>query len=142
VIAVSLAEALEGAAAGPVLAEPLPGERAALNLFQDAPHLGAGFLRDDARAPGVVPVFGRVADGVAHELQAAPVHQVDDQLELVETLEVGHLRPIPRLGEGLESGLHQRGDAAAEDRLLAEQISLGFLTERGLDHSGPGTPDA
>ena len=53
---------------------------------------------DDPRAARVVAVLGRVGDRVAHPGQALLVHQVDDQLELVQALEVRHLagRSPPR----------------------------------------------
>ena len=60
-------------------------------------------LVDDPRPADVVAVLGRVADAEAHEVEAAAVHQVDDQLELVHRLEVGEL--------GLVAGLDQRLEA-------------------------------
>ena len=56
-----------------------------------------GLLGDDARAGGVVAALGRVADRVAHVVQAAAVHQVDDQLQLVQALEVRDLGLIAGL---------------------------------------------
>ena len=47
------------------------------------------------------------------------MHQVDDQLELVQALEVGHLRVIAGIDERLKAGLDQLGGAAAEHGLLA-----------------------
>ena len=41
--------------------DPFFGERAVLDFFEDALHLLFGFFGDDARAAGVVAVFGRVA---------------------------------------------------------------------------------
>ena len=93
------------------------------------------------RGPRVVAVLGGVGDGVAHPGDAALVHQVDDQLELVQALEVGDLRGVAGLGQHLEAGLHQRGGAAAEHRLLAEEVGLGLLGEGGLDDAGPGAAD-
>jgi len=40
----------------------------------------------------------------------------------VEALEVGDLRLVARLDQSLEARLDQRGRAAAEDRLLAEDV--------------------
>ena len=59
---------------------------------------------------------------VAHALDAARVHQIDDQLDLVQTFEVGHLGRVTGFHQRLEAGLHERGESAAEHRLLAEQI--------------------
>ena len=46
---------------------------------------------DDARAGHVVAVLGGVADRVAHVAEAAAVHEVDDELQLVQALEVRDL---------------------------------------------------
>ena len=118
------------------LVDPAPGERPVLDLRQDPLHLGAGLLVDDAGAGHVVAVFGRVADRVAHVRQAALVHEVDDELELVHRLEVGELGLVAGLDERLEAGPHEGGGAAAEHGLLAEQVGLRLLGERRLEDSG------
>ena len=100
-----------------------------------------GRPRDDPRARDVVAVLGGVADAEAHEVQAAAVHQVDDQLELVHRLEVGELGLVAGLDERLERHLDQGRDAAAQERLLAEQVGLGLLLERRLEDAGPGRAD-
>ena len=81
----------------------------------------------------VVAVLGGVADAEAHEVEPAAVHEVDDELELVHRLEVRELRLVAGLDERLEGGLDQRRDAAAQERLLAEQVGLGLLLERRLE---------
>src|SRR5215218_116728 len=124
-----------------VLVDPLAGERAGLDLGEDAGHLRPGRVADHPRAAGVVAVLRRVGHRVAHPGQAALVHQVDDQLQLVEALEVGDLRLVAGLDQGLEAGLDQRGAAAAEHRLLAEQVGLGLLLEGGHQRPGAGAAD-
>src|SRR5262249_55499552 len=57
-------------------------------------------------------------------------------------LEVSDLRLIAGLHERLETGLDERADTAAQHRLLAEQIGLGFLLERRLDDAGARDADA
>ncbi len=69
-------------------------------------------------------------------------HKVDNQLHLMDTLKIGALGLVPGLDQRVESGLHQGGDAAAEDALLAEQVCLGLLLEGGLKHAGAGAADA
>ena len=91
---------------------------------------------------GVIAELGRVGDAVAHVVQPALVDQVDDQLHLVDALEVGHFGLIAGLDERLETGLHQRADAAAEHGLLAEKIGLGLFGDRRLDDAGAGAADA
>ena len=101
--------------------------------FENPLHLGLGFGGDDPRAAGVVAVFGRVRHAVAHVGEAALVEQVDDQLQLVHALEVGHLGLVARFDQRLEAGLHQRARAAAEDGLFAEQVGFGFFGDRGVE---------
>ena len=55
----------------------------------------------------------------------------------MQALVVGDLRLVAGLDERLEAELDQLRDTAAEHGLLAEQVGLGLLGERGLDH-----PDA
>jgi hypothetical protein len=59
----------------------------------------------------------------------------------VQALEVRHLGLVAGLDERLEPGLHQRGEAAAQHGLLAEQVGLGLLGEGGLDDAGAGAAD-
>ena len=70
---------------------------------------------------------------MAHPLDAVLVHEVDDQLELVQALEVGEARVIPGLDERLEAGLDELSGTATEDGLLAEEVGLGLVLEGGLD---------
>ena len=134
------ARRLEAGLAGVALVDPVAGEAAGLNIGQDAPHLGPGLLGDDPRAAGVVAVFGGVGDRVAHVGHAPLVHQVDDQLDLVEALEIGHFGRVAGFDQGVERRGDQRAQAAAEHDLLAEQIGLALLPERRLD--GPGAAAA
>src|SRR5579864_7562247 len=118
-----------------ILIEPFLGEAAVLDLRQHLSHLLANVVVDHPRPGDVVPVLRGVGDRVAHEAETAAVHQVDDQLHLVEHLEVGDLGLIAGLDEGFEPGLDQRADPAAEHGLLAEEIGLGLFLERGLHDS-------
>ena len=101
----------------------------------------ADALVDDPRAAHVVAVLGGVADAEAHEVEAAAVHQVDDELELVHRLEVRELGLVAGLDERLEGHLDQRRRAAAQDGLLAEQVGLGLLLERRLEDAGAGVAE-
>src|SRR5438552_15725341 len=133
-----LAQRLEPSAPAAALGDPLAREAAGLDVGEDALHRRANFRRYDLGASGVVAVLCGVADRIPHELHAAAIHQVHDQLELVHALEVGDLRRVSGSREGLEPGLDQRGDAAAQDRLLAEQIGLRLLAARPLEPARPG----
>ena len=92
-------------------------------------HRGAGLVGDHARAARVVAVLGGVRDRVAHVGEPALVDQVDDQLDLVQALEIGHLGRVAGLDQGVVAGLDQGAQAAAQHHLLAEQIGLALLAE-------------
>ena len=96
----------------------------------------------DALAAREVAVLGGVGDGVAHARDALLVHQVDDQLELVQALEVGQSRVVAALDQRLVAGAHELRHPAAEHRLLAEQVGLRLVLEGGLDHAGARAADA
>src|SRR5712664_1111152 len=98
------------------------GEAAVLDLAQDLTHALAHVGVDDARTGNVVAVLRGVRDRVAHETETAAVHEVDDELQLVEDLEVRELGLVAGLDQGLEAGLDQRADTAAKHRLLAEEV--------------------
>ncbi|SCJ47210.1 Uncharacterised protein [uncultured Blautia sp.] len=101
------------ASVGVHLRQEFGGEGTVLDLLEDLPHLLAGVLGNQAAAGAVVAVLSGVGDGVAHLAEAALVDEVDDELHLVAGLEVGHLRLVAGLHQGLEAGLDQAADAAA-----------------------------
>ena len=97
---------------------------------------------DDPLAAREVAVLGRVGDRVAHAGDPLLVHQVDDQLELVQALEVRQLGVVAGVDQRLVAGAHELGHAAAEHGLLAEEVGLGLVLERRLDHAAAGAADA
>src|SRR5450756_3160579 len=131
-----------GPAARVVLLDPHAGPGPILDLLEDLLHVLPNVGVYNLWTGGVVAHLGRVAHGVAHHLEAAPIDQVHDQLHLVETLEVGGFRSVAGFHQGVEAGLDQFGDAAAQHRLLAEEVGLRLLTEGGLQDAGPGAADA
>ena len=80
----------------------------ALDLREDLLHLRLRLVGDDARAAGHVAVLGGVGDRVAHAGDALLVHEVDDELHLVQALEVRRLGLVAGLDERLEPGPHER----------------------------------
>ena len=60
----------------------------------------------------------------------------------MQHFEVCKLRLVTSLDQCLKASLDQRGGAAAEDGLLAEEVGLGLFGEGGLEHSGAGAADA
>ena len=95
-------------------------------------------IGDDARSTGDVAVLGRVGDRVAHAGDAVLVHEVDDELHLVQALEVRRLGLVAGLDQRLEAGLDEGRQPATQHDLLAEQVGLGLLVERGRQHAGAG----
>ena len=59
----------------------------------------------------------------------------------MKAFEIGHFRSVAGLGQGLEAGHDEVGQAAAQHRLLAEQVCLAFLLEGRLDHAGAAAAD-
>ena len=59
----------------------------------------------------------------------------------MQALEVGDLGLVAGIDEGLETGLHQLGAAAAKHGLFAEQSGIGLFLEVGLEHAGAGATD-
>ena len=115
---------------------------AILNLAEDRLHRLAALGVDDARTGDVVAPLRRIGDGVAHVRQAAAIDEIDDELELVQHFEVRALRLIARFDQRFVARLDERADAAAQHRLLAEEIGFGLFLERGLQHSGARAADA
>ena len=140
-IGAGLAQCVEVGPTRLALGDPLIGELAGGDLLEDLLHLGLGGRGDDAGSAGHIAVLGGVGDRVPHAGDALLVHEIHDELHLMEAREVGHLRLVAGLGERLETSLHERRDAAAEHGLLAEEIGLGLLGEGGLDDSGAGSTD-
>src|ERR1700730_19466554 len=119
-----------------VFLDPLLSEAAIDDLGENLLHFLACFGGDDPLASGVVALFGGVAHGIAHVAETPLIDEIDDKLQLVEALEISHLRLISGVYEGLPASLDQFTDAAAEDRLLAEQVGFGFFSECRFEDAG------
>ena len=102
----------------------------------------AHVLVDHDAGPRVAPYSAVSEIESRMSAEAALVDQVDDQLHLVHALVVGDLGLVAGLDERLEAELDQPRDAAAEHGLLAEEVALGLLRERRLDHPGAAAPIA
>src|SRR5437588_1998690 len=124
-----------------VLEHELLGVLTVLDAMQRLLHARSHARVDDLRPGDVFAVFGVVRDRVVHRADAALVHEVDDELELVQALEVRHFRRVARLDQRVEARLDQLDTAAAEYRLLAEEVGLGLFLERGLDDAGLAAAD-
>ena len=115
---------------------------AVLDALQGVAHGSTGLGVDHLRTGYVLTVFGIVGDGVVHVGDAAFVHQVDDQLQLVQALEVGHFRRVTGFDQGFETGLDQLDATTAENGLLTEQVGFGLVLEGGFDDTGTTAADA
>ena len=113
--------------------DPLAGELARLDVGEDALHLRPDVVVDDPLPARVVAELGGVRDRVAHAGEPVLVHEIDDELQLVQALVVRDLRRVARIDQRLEAGPDELRRAAAEDGLLAEEIGLGLLLERRLE---------
>src|SRR5258708_11635884 len=133
--------AVEPRTPGGVLLDPSARVPPAADVLEHVLHFLARLLGHDARSTRVVAVFRGIAHRVAHVVEAALINQIDDELQLVETLEIRDLRLIARLHQRLEAGLDERAHAAAQHRLLAEQVRFRFLGERRLDDAGSSDAD-
>src|SRR3546814_18894206 len=60
----------------------------------------------------------------------------------MQAFEIGHFGRVPCLDQRFESGLDQMGDAAAQHRLLAEQVGLALFLEICLDNAAAATAHA
>jgi hypothetical protein len=88
---------------------------------------------NNPRPRNVVAILGRVRNAPPHLGNAAFIHQVDNQLELVQALEVGDLWLIASLRERLKTRCNQCCNTTTEHRLLTEQVGLGLFGEGRLD---------
>ena len=66
-------------------------------------HGGTGLIGNHARAGDVFAIFSVVGNRVVHVGNAAFVHEINDQLEFVQALEVGHFRGITGFDQGFET---------------------------------------
>ncbi len=76
-----------------------------------------------------------------HFLQSALVQQIHNQLHLVHTLEVGDLRLVAGLDQGLETAHDKLGKPATEHGLLAKEVGFRFFPEARGENAGPCTPN-
>src|SRR5574341_146803 len=114
---------------------------AALDVLQRRPHGGAARLVDHFRAGDILAVLGVVRDRVVHVGDAAFIHEIDDELQLVQALEIRHLRSVAGFHQRLEAGLHEFHAAAAKHRLFAEEIGFGLVFKGGFDDAGAAAAD-
>src|SRR5579875_227542 len=141
VVAVALIQSAEDRSSGSVLQNPLSCELPALNLLENLAHGSAHMVVNKARPARHISVLGCVGNGVAHSGDPGLIHEVYDELQLVQTLEVGDFRLIAGLHKRLKAGFHQGRGTSAQHRLLAKQIGFGLLFKGRLDNAGARSSD-
>src|SRR5690606_33466322 len=94
------------------------------------------------RPDGHVAPFGGFGYREAHPGETLLVHEIDDELQLVEALEVGHFRLVTGFHQHFEARLHEGGSATAKHALLTEEVGHGFLAEVGFENTCTGAADA
>src|SRR6185295_8485561 len=80
---------LEARRTGGDLGDPRLGERAAADVAEQTLHGRARLGADHLIARDVVAPLRGIRHRIPHVVEPAAIHQIDDQLELVQTLEVG-----------------------------------------------------
>src|SRR5690606_14094000 len=109
------------------------------NVGENGLHVLLDTRIDDPRARNVIAVLGGVGHRPALLGDATLPHEIDDQLELVQHLEVGDLRLVASLNERLETVLDELRRSTAQHGMLAEQDSLSLFSERRLNNAGAST---
>ena len=112
-----------------------------LDALQGIAHSFAGLLVDDLRTSHVLTILRVVGDGVVHVGNTALVHQVNNQLQLVQTLEVRHFRLVTGIHECFEGRLYQLNGTTTENSLLTKQIGFSLILEGGFDDAGAAATD-
>ena len=120
-----------------ILLDEVAREATRLDVGQHLLHARLDALIDHPRPALEISVLSGVRHRIAHVRDAALVDQVDDELDLVDALEVRHLRRVAGLHQSLVAGHHERGQPPAQHGLLAEEIGLGLLLKVRLDDASP-----
>src|SRR5438105_3863766 len=124
-----------------VFADPTFRKFPRLDLFQSALHFLFYGAINNRRSDRDVTPLGGLRNRKPHSGYSRFIHQVDNQLEFVQALEIGHFWLITCLDERFEAVLDQRGQSATQNRLLTKQICLGFFLERCLEYTGSSGAD-
>ena len=116
-----------------VFLDPAPGEFAGLNVLQGRLHSLLDPGVNDLGADAHVAPLGRFGDGEPHAADAGFVHQIHDQLQLVQAFKIGHFRLVTGFDQRFKTGHDQGRGPAAQHGLFAEKVRFGLFLEAGLD---------
>ena len=120
-----------------VFGQPFPRKVAVLHVGENLLHFRSRLLGYHPPPARQVAKLRSIRNRRAHVGNAALVDQIDDQLDLVQTLEISDLGLVASLDERIKPRADQLGQPAAQHHLLAEQVGLGLLAEGRLNDSGP-----
>src|SRR5690554_2571017 len=91
-----------------------------LNSLKRIAHSFARLFVDDFWAGHILTILCVVRDGVIHVRDTAFVHQVYNQLELVQTLKVRHFWRIARFSQRFKTCFYQLDSTTTKNSLLTE----------------------
>src|SRR6218665_887258 len=117
------------------------GERTVLNIRQYRLHVFFHTRVDNAWTRDVVTVLRGVRARPALLGDPSLPHEVNNELEFVQHLEVRNLGLVSRLGQRLEPVLNELRNTATEHRLLTEQVGFGLFCEGRLNATGAESTD-
>lgn len=123
------------------LGNPILGELAGLDVLEGGLHPLLDGSIDNLGPDYNITILGGLGDGETHAANSRLVDHVNDELQLVEHFEIGHLGLVSGLDESLESGLNKCRGTAAKHGLLAEEIGLGLFLEAGFENTAAGSAD-
>ena len=133
-----LADLVEVLAPRLELSYPFLGELTTLNGLELPAHPVLDRLVDDLRSHRHIAILGSLGDGESHSRNSTLIHEINNELQLMETFEVGHLRRVARFYEDLVTCLHKSGGPPTENALLPKKIGHCFLAEVGFEHTRTG----
>src|SRR5699024_5583281 len=99
-----------------VFKNPAFGEFAALDFRKHLFHARFCFVIDYTRSGNEIPPLRCIRDGVAHVFHAAFIHEVHDELHLMETFEISDFRLVTCICKCFKPGFDKACESAAEYR--------------------------
>src|SRR6266542_5740725 len=106
------------------------------NVAQRGSHVLLHCLIDNLWTDGQFAPFGGIRNQSAHSGESCLMDKINNELEFVQTFEIGELGRIASANKGVEAGTNERARAAAEHGLLAKQIGLSLLAKSRFEYTG------
>src|SRR5438034_8503660 len=112
------------------------------NVAQRGSHVLSYCLIDNLWTNGQLAPFSGIRNQSAHSRESRFVNEIDNELEFVQTFEVGELGRIAGADECVEAGTNQPDGTDTQHRLLAKKISLSFLPKSRFENAGTRTANS